>query len=69
MDCRSVGTKDGWLCILQRLFHFFPIYQSLACFIEFHGQGDDLALVGLEGLCVALFLYLALGSRNAAIVR
>ena len=69
MDCKSVGTKDGWLCILHTLIHFFPIYQSLACFIEFHCQGDDLALVRLEWFGVTLVLYLALGSRNAAIVR
>ena len=68
MDCKSVGTKDGWLCILHTLIHFFPIYQSLACFIEFHGQGDDLALIGLERFGVTLVLALALGSRNAAIV-
>ena len=66
---RTSGGMFVWSCILQRLIHFFPIYQSLACFIEFHCQGDDLALVGLEWFCVALFLYLALGSRNAAIVR
>ena len=66
---RTSGGMFVWSCILQRLIHFFPIYQSLALFIEFHCQGDDLALVGLEWFCVALFLYLALGSRNAAIVR
>ena len=32
-------------------------------------DGDDFAFIGFEGLGVALFLYLALGSRNAAIAR
>ena len=70
-DGLQIRRNERWLALyfLHTLIHFFPIYQSLACFIEFHCQGDDLALVGLEWCCVALFLYLALGSRNAAIVR
>ena len=66
---RTSGGMFVWSCILQRLIHFFPIYQSLARFIEFHCQGDNLALVGLEWLGVALFLHLVHGCRNAAIVR
>lgn len=65
---RTSGGMFVWSCILQRLIHFFPIYQSLACFIEFHCQGDNFAFVCLEWFCVALFLHLILGSRNATIV-
>ena len=51
------------VCLLFHylLFHFLPIYQSLALFVQIHGQGYHFALVGLEWFGVLLRLNLSFG--------
>ena len=71
---KQVHMRVGFfmfVCIATQstlLFHLFPVYEPLSLAVELHGEGDDLALVGLERFGVLVGGDLLLGGGDAAVV-